>query len=105
MTKQLIALALVAAFGVAHAADVKPATESKPAAVKVAADPNKTGPDAAIGNVPETTAPAGTNKAPAKKMHKHGHKHHKAHKKNTGAAAGNDQSGANTAAPAQPASK
>ncbi|MBL0353885.1 MAG: hypothetical protein IPP03_14990 [Dechloromonas sp.] len=32
MTKQLIALALAAAFGIAHAADVKPAAEVKPAA-------------------------------------------------------------------------
>ena len=37
MTKQLIALAIAAAFGIAHAADVKPATETNPAAAPVAA--------------------------------------------------------------------
>ena len=31
MTKQLVALALAAAFGIAHATDVKPAAEVKPA--------------------------------------------------------------------------
>ncbi len=46
MTKQLIALAIAAAFGVAHSADVKPAgTESKaatPAAATVKAEAPKT---------------------------------------------------------------
>ena len=37
MTKQLIALALAAAFGIAHAADAKPAPEAKPAAAPGAA--------------------------------------------------------------------
>lgn len=37
MTKQIIALAIAAAFGIAHAADVKPAAESKPAAAPTAA--------------------------------------------------------------------
>ena len=33
MTKQLVAIAIAAAFGIAHAADVKPAApEAKPAA-------------------------------------------------------------------------
>ena len=36
MTKQLIALAIAAAFGIAHAADVKPAVEAKPAAAPTA---------------------------------------------------------------------
>lgn len=37
MTKQLIVLALAAAFGVAHAADAKPSAEMKPAATPTAA--------------------------------------------------------------------
>lgn len=37
MTKQLIAIAIAATFGVAHAADVKAATEVKPAAAPTAA--------------------------------------------------------------------
>lgn len=85
MTKQLIALALVTAFGFAHAAETKPATDAKPAAVKVAAgDTAKTdtskgvGSDAAVGNTPETTTPAAT-KAEKKPAHKRTHK--KVHKK------------------------
>ena len=37
MTKQLIAIALAAAFGIAHAADVKPAVADMKAAAPVAA--------------------------------------------------------------------
>lgn len=37
MTKQLITLALIAAFGIAHAADLKPATAEVKAAAPVAA--------------------------------------------------------------------
>ena len=41
MTKQLVALALAAAFGFAHAADVKPAAEVKPAAAVVKSEAPK----------------------------------------------------------------
>lgn len=102
MTKQLIALALAAAFGIAHAADSKPATDAKPAALKVAADNTggKTSPDAAVGNTPETTAPAGTN-AP-KKAHKKSH--HKHNHKKSGNTTSGDQGNMGSSAPAsQPA--
>lgn len=78
MTKQLIALALAAAFGIAHAADTKTGA-------------------AATGTTSDTTAASGTS-AP-KKMHKHAHK--KVHKKTAGMS---DQSKTEAATPAQPAS-
>lgn len=79
MIKNLIALAIAAAFGIAHAADVKPAP------VKVAADTTQSttsqskvgGADAATGKSPEmkteTTTSTGdkaTTKTHRKAMHK-----------------------------------
>ncbi|HZX32872.1 MAG TPA: hypothetical protein VFF03_16090 [Rhodocyclaceae bacterium] len=83
MTKQLIALALAAAFGIAHAADTKPAP------VKVAADTTQSttsqskvgGADAATGKSPEMKtdmATTTTDKATTK-TRKHTHK--RMHKK------------------------
>lgn len=72
MTKQLIALAFAAAFGIAHAADVKPATtEAKAAAPAVAKTEAPKAGEAAKAEVkvPEAkaaAAPAEVKKAEAK---------------------------------------
>lgn len=69
MTRKLIALAFIAAFGLAQAAD------GPPAAFRMAAD-TRTGNDAALGNVPETTQPVGTA-ANKKKTHKKSERKHR----------------------------
>lgn len=83
MTKQLIVLALAAAFGIAHAADIKPAP------VKVAADTTQSttsqskvgGADAATGKSPEmkTDMATSTTDKATTKHHKRTHK--RMHKK------------------------
>jgi hypothetical protein len=76
MTKRLIALAFAAAFGIAHAADTTTSGTSQNTT-----PPGKgVGADSAIGNVPQTTEPIGTNAA--KKAHKKTHKK-SAHKKSS----------------------
>jgi hypothetical protein len=93
MPKQLIALVLAAAFGIAHAADAGKGPTPKPGT-----------PDAAVGNVPETTQSVGTN-APDRTDKKVQKKSHKKAKKTESTGDQNRADPATPATPAEPARK
>ncbi|HJW25005.1 MAG TPA: hypothetical protein VJ576_08920 [Rhodocyclaceae bacterium] len=101
MTKQLIALAIAAAFGIAHAADAKPAAQQVAAADSTQTGTSQSkvgGPDAATGKAPEMKTETATN-AGDKATTKPHRKAKRTHKKST------KSESATPATPAEPASK